>query len=459
MSHSLRWILPALAALGSAAPLSARAQSGAPSTNQTNVPAPGEAGDQWKMRFYGFVELDAIHDSTQSFVEASLNAPVLPRGTYPGDYGRTQFTAKNSRIGLIVAAPSWHGMEASGNVNFDFFGLQPTDTTENDYYVVGTMRMRHAYFRLRTPVVDFMAGQHPTLFGWGGAGFYPGTVAFLGTVGQVYHSDVQARLSRTLGETLQVETAVAAVRPAQRDGEIPDLEGGVRLAHNGWRGRTIQGNDRPEVIPLSLGVSGLWRHFAVTEYREVPRRPVKTTGWGMAVNAFVPVLPASDEKDFYNCLTLTGEVSIGSGAADRYSLLTGGARFPALPNPQGFSLPPLFIPNIDSGLVTYDADENLKTIDWRALVLGVQYYLPISFVRVWVTGLYARLESDNLKELTPLTNHGGIFTKSEYYDGSLFVGITPDVHIGGSLQITEQQRGNGAKPRNTRVHVATNFFF
>ena len=246
------------------------------------------------MRLYGFVELDAIHDSTQSFLEASLNAPVMPRGTYPGDNGRTQFTAKNSRIGLIVAAPSYHAMEASGHINFDFFGLQPTDATENDFYVVGTMRLRHAYLRLRTPVVDFLAGQHPTLFGWGGAGFYPGTVAFLGTVGQVYHHDAQVRLSKTLGETFQVETAVAAVRPAQRDAEMPDIEGGIRLAHNGWRGRTIQGNDRPEVVPLSLGVSGLWRHFAVTEYREIPRRPKKTTGWGMAVNAFVPILPASE---------------------------------------------------------------------------------------------------------------------------------------------------------------------
>ena len=44
-------------------------------------------------------------------------------------------------------------------------------------------------------------------------------------------------------------------------------------------------------------------------------------------------------------------------------------------------------------------------------------------------------------------------------DGSLFVGITPDMHIGASLQVTEQQRGNGTKPRNTRVHVATNLFF
>jgi hypothetical protein len=411
------------------------------------------------MRFYGFVELDAMHDSTQSFVEASLNAPVMPRGTYAGDYARTQFTAKNSRIGLIVGAPSYRSIEATGHINFDFFGLQPTDATENDYYVVGTMRLRHAYLRLHSPIIDLMAGQQPTLFGWGGAGFYPGTVAFLGTVGQVYHHDSQVRLSKIFGQTFQLETAVAAVRPAQRDAEIPDIEGGIRLAHNGWLGRTIQGNDRPEIIPLSLGVSGLWRHFAVNEYREVPRRPVKTTGWGAVVNAFVPILPASDDSDFSNCLTVTAEASIGTGVADRYSFLTGNARFPALPNPQGFGLAPIYIPNIDSGLVTFDADENLKTINWRALVLGVQYYLPVPVLRMWVTGLYARVESDNLKELTPQTNQGAIFTKSEYLDGSLFIGITPDVHIGGSLQLTEQERGNGARPRNIRVHVATNLFF
>ncbi len=467
MRRTLRSVVLVLAATDLAFALSANAQpaqtpavsSGGVSSNQTGPSPAADSGDRWKLRFYGFAELDAIHDSTQSFFEASLNAPIQPRGTYPGDNGRTQFTAKNSRIGLIVAAPAYHSIETSANINFDFFGLQPTDATENDFYVVGTMRLRHAYLRMRTPVVDFMAGQHPTLFGWGGAGFYPGTVAFLGTVGQVYHHDAQARLSKTLGSTFQVETAVAAVRPAQRDAEVPDLEAGIRLAHNGWRGRTIQGNDRPEIIPLSVGVSGLWRHFAVTEYREIPRRPRKTTGWGMAANALLPILPASSDTDFTNCLTFTGEFSIGSGIADRYSLLTGGARFPALPNPSGAAIPPLFQPNIDSGLVTYDPDENLKTINWRGLVLGGQYYLPITAFRLWVTAIYAQVESDNLKNLTPLMNHGGIFTKSTYVEGSFFVGITPDVHIGASLQVTEQQRANGTKPRNTRVHLASNFFF
>jgi hypothetical protein len=459
MSHSLRWILSALTAIGSLLPLSVSAQEDGASTPSTNPSGSAETGQGWKTRFYGFVELDAIHDSTQSFFEASLNAPVMPRGTYAGDNGRTQFTARNSRIGLMLAAPTYRGMEVSGNINFDFFGSQPSDATENDFYVVGTMRLRHAYLRLRTPVIDVLAGQHPTLFGWGGAGFYPGTVAFLGTVGQVYHHDTQVRLSKTLGQVFQVETAVAAVRPAQRDSEVPDLEAGIRLAHTGRLSRTVQGNDRPEIVPVSLGVSGLWRHFAVSDYREVPRRPRKATGWGAAANAIVPVLAASDASDFTNCLTLTGEVSMGSGVADRYSALTGGAMFPALGNPQGLAIPPLFIQNIDSGLVTYDAEENLKTINWRALVLGAQYYLPISVVRIWVTGLYARVESDNLKELTPLTNQGGIFTKAQYMDGSVFVGITPDLHIGASFQVTEQWRPSGAQPRNMRVHVATNLFF
>lgn len=459
MSYPLRWILSALAAIGCVLPASASGQGSNVSTNPSGKFAPADDGQRWKLLFYGFVELDAMHDSTQSFFEASLNAPVFPRGTYPGDYGRTQFTAKNSRIGLVATAPAYYGMEASGHINFDFFGLQPTDSTQNDYYVVGTMRLRHAYLRLRTPVVDVLAGQHPTLFGWGGAGFYPGTVAFLGTVGQIYHHDTQLRLSKTLGTVFQVQAAVAAVRPAQSDAEVPDVEAGLRVAHTGWLGRTIQGNDRPEIIPASLGVSGLWRHFAVAEYRELPRRPIKTTGWGMAVNAFAPILPATSETDFSNCLTLTGEFSIGSGVADRYSFLTGGARFPALPNPTGSNIPPLFIPNIDSGLVTFDPNENLKTINWRAFVLGAQYYIPVPVLRVWVTGLYARLESDNLKDLTPLTNWGGIYTKAQYYDGSLFVGITPDLHVGASLQVTEQVRGTGTKPRNTRVHVATNLFF
>jgi hypothetical protein len=275
----------------------------------------------------------------------------------------------------------------------------------------------------------------------------------------VYHHDVQVRLSKRIGDRLEIEPADAADRPGQREAEIPDIEGGVRLAHHGWIARTIQGNDRPEVVPLSVGVSGMWRHFAVNEYREISRVSKKTTGWGFAANAFVPVIRAQDPNDFSNCLTLTGEFSTGAGIADRYSGLTGGARFNALPNPGGLMIPPIYRPNIDNGLVTYDPDENLKAIHWQAFLVGVQYYLPLKVPRIWVTGLYAHIESNNLADLTPVPDHGSIYTSADYIDGSLFVGVTPDVHFGLSLQMTEQKRGNGPQPKNTRVHFATNLFF
>src|SRR5215212_4978987 len=109
------------------------------SPESTGAPLEAKPAGSWKTKLYGFAELDAIHDSTQSFTEASLNAPIFPRGTYLGDNGRTQLTAKNSRIGLRVEAPSYHRIEPSAVINFDFFGSQPADVTENDFFVVGTM--------------------------------------------------------------------------------------------------------------------------------------------------------------------------------------------------------------------------------------------------------------------------------------------------------------------------------
>ena len=40
--------------------------------------------------------------------------------------------------------------------------------------------------------------------------------------------------------------------------------------------------------------------------------------------------------------------------------------------------PPVYTPNIDSGIVTYDGDNRLRTCDWEGFVAGAQYYLPIA---------------------------------------------------------------------------------
>ena len=53
--------------------------------------------------------------------------------------------------------------------------------------------------KVETPAVDVLVGLYHDLFAWGGAGFYPTTIAFLPLLGEVYHRNPQLRLSKTFG--------------------------------------------------------------------------------------------------------------------------------------------------------------------------------------------------------------------------------------------------------------------
>ena len=153
---------------------------------------------RWRSNLYGFVELDAMHDSTQSYGPSSNNAMLARPGTYAGLHGRTQFTANNSLFGFMLKAPDWGRLHTFGHVEVDFFGVQPTDATEQQVYTAPSVRMRLFYFRLRQDFftrasVDLLVGQYHDLFAWGGAGFYPHSIAFLGIAGEVYHRNPQIR--------------------------------------------------------------------------------------------------------------------------------------------------------------------------------------------------------------------------------------------------------------------------
>jgi len=443
-------VAPAPAVPGPAAPVAPEAETGG-----------------WQAKFYGFVEVDGMYDTTQSYGPASNNNLIARPGSYEGSHPRSQLTVNNSLAGVRLVAPDFGSIRTTGQIEVDFFGAQPTDATEATTFTTPALRLRLFYVRLETPAVDVLVGQYHDLFAWGGQGFYQNSVAFLGVAGEIYHRNPQIRLSKTwVAGNAQVDLAVAGVRPVQRDSAVPDVQGGLKLAWNGWRGAGAQGFGRPELRPLAIGVSGLARRFAVAEFLTNPGDPKIAYGWGLAVNAFVPVIPARSATDRGNALSLTGEFTTGTGTSDLYTGLTGGALFPLLPDPSGnITPPPLYRPNIDSGIVTYDANGNLKTIDWRAFVIGLQYYLPLGGGRVWVAATYSRLESANILALTPEASRGGIFIKQQYFDGSLFVTLTPAVQLGLSFQQTQQTFGdspfNGPHPegKNMRTEAGLRAFF
>jgi hypothetical protein len=426
---------------------------------------------KWSVTFYGFVEADYIGDSTRSYNDAIGSALVAHSYTYDGTVGRTQFSMRNTRIGLAFQSPEVGSVRPSALIEGDFFGSQPsppTGVSETTFYDSPTFRIRHAYLKLDGGLVDVLAGQTYDVFGWQNY-FFPCSAEFLGLPNQVFSRNTQLRLSRTFGADgpISVDIAASAGRPAQRDSQIPDLEAGLRLSVNGWKGITTPGNVRTVAAPLSIGVSGISRQFKANAFLPPPTQSSNSiSGWGVSVDALIPVIPAADANDRRNRLTLTGSFVTGAGIAD---LLTtgGGATFPALLNPAQQSPPPQYAPDIDNGLVTFDVQTGvLHAINWYAYKAGLQYYLPVLDGRLLFAANYTYSHSNNLHQLfktggADIELLGTIADTSRYADANLFWDATPAVRFGISGQYTQvyylpqsQLAGSAAleqdKPHNIR---------
>ncbi|HVX94033.1 MAG TPA: hypothetical protein VHK47_03895, partial [Polyangia bacterium] len=231
----------------------------------------------------------------------------------------------------------------------------------------------------------------------------------------------------------------------------------------GWTGARQQAYGQPAIGRAAIGVSGIGRRFEVSEFIENPVRNVPAIGYGIAGNIFLPIIPATSVTDRGNAMSFTGEFSTGTGIADMYSDLTGGLLFPSLPNSMSrldpANPPPVYTPNIDSGIVTFDADRRLRTADWQGWFVNLQYYLPIAGGRVWVSATHSEIKSRNIRDITPLPGWGAIFTNAWYNDASLFLALTSQIQLGFSFQRTHQWFGDGVTATNYRTEFGMNMFF
>jgi hypothetical protein len=447
----------------------------------------------WTSTFYGFLELDAIRDSSQSFSDSVGNTPILrtdgsspvylPLGTnvlgvtYASKHPRFMITPRNTTFGFRVSPPEVASVKFTSVIEFDFFGNQPgnplnttgTTTTETAFFSSATPRMRHAYVEAKNPIVDVLVGQAYNLFGWQPL-FFPPTDSFLGTPNMVFDRRPQLRLTRAIDTgPVTFQIAAAALRPAQSNAGVPDLVGGLLIQLDDWKGSHILGPSQPRHDPLSVGVSAVHRQFQVAQFADNTNAPgtaqqVATAyGNGISIDALIPVIPVKDPQDRSNGLTLTGSFVTGSGIGDLYTGgLTGGSSFPLPNGPQG-PFTGTYTPNIDPGIVQYsilldsmgqqvtDPMMNwvgiLRTIDWQSFMVGAQYYLPVFDGRIVVTGNYTRASSDNIQQqpradFNTEKNAGGnptrTFKQASYYDANVFVGLTDSFKVALSWQHVEQ---------------------
>jgi hypothetical protein len=456
----------------------------------------GEGDQKWTTQLYGFAELDMITDSTRSFNESEGQGAVVRNTVFEGQNGRTQFTARNSRLGIKLSAPTIDGIKATGLIEMDFFGNQPASApnataygatggpgsvSEANFLVAGVGRLRHAWLKLEDDIINVMAGQNYIVFG-GDSYFFPATTEFLPMVGMVFQRTTQFRLWKTIKtDPVNVDIVVAAMRPPQRDSQIPEGQGQLAFKINNFKALHTPGACCASADPAAISVSGTVRKFKVNSIpAAVPPKAAEDTGWGVAVNGLIPIIPAENSDDRSNKLTLTGSFVTGSGYGDVYNGLTGGlngvtpaAVIPATPA-VGAPLPAEPSPaqgDIDTGMVAFDPAGNLHTINWTSFQAGLQYYLPGG--RFLLAALVSHAYSNNIVGVR--TNGGGggsanagtVWKEGLYVDASLMADITPNARVGltGSRTITtygddlNQANNSNNVVYNNRGRLCFYYFF
>jgi hypothetical protein len=412
----------------------------------------GEGDKQWSLTFYGFIEANYIVDTTRSYDERIGSSLVARSDTFEGRHGRTQFSIRNSRFGMKFQSPTSGAFRPSAVLEADFYGPKPAEdskTPERDYFDAAMFRIRHAYLTLESDYIDVLAGQTYNVFGW-----------------QNFRS-TQFRLSHSFGPAtgpVSVMLAASAARPAQRDSSVPDGNAGLRLNVNHWRGMiTTTAASGSLSQPMFLQVSGVGRQYKVDAFTPPPtQKSNQATAWGVSVDALVPVIPANDAGDRGNSLTLTGSFVTGTGIGDLINS-NGGAEFPVLPNPAQTNPAPEYEANIDRGLVSFDNQGILHTIDWQAIKVGIQYYLPGSG-RVFVTANYSQAHSKNMRNLFPrggaeIELLGYVADETMSGDASLYWDATPAVRFGATGAYTKVRYLDGNEPHNLRGMALAQYAF
>jgi hypothetical protein len=431
-------------------------------------------GGKWKFKVYGFAELDVFNDSTRTYQEPMGQALIPRNGTQGGNEGRTIMSARNSRFGFNLNAPEIDGFKSSAGMEFDAMGyLGPLGTTTappasnngatvanpaatEGTYAAGTIRLRNAWVKMETNYVDVLAGLQYVLFGWQPY-FFPASQQFLPVPGgEVFGRQPQIRLSHTFKtDAVNVDFAVAADRPPQRDSSIPEGAAGLMLKVNKWKAMRGLGFAQPQADGSAIGVSGVVRKFKVDNFSAAPNDTRSDTGYGVSIDALIAVIPAENNDDRSNKLSLTGSFATGSGIGDQMGGMTGGIGYPALPAAGTPPVVPPFIANIDPGIVTYDKAGILHTINWQSYFVGLQYYLPTG--RAELSLLYGHGSSDNIKSLA--TNVNNIITEMTFLDAGLYFDWTPAIRSSIGYNYTTQTRGDDMKPRNQRYTMSWYYFF
>lgn len=407
-----------------------------------------------KTTFYGFVQADYTWNSTQSCLEFCGNAVIQKEGTFRGDNSRMNFSPRDSRFGFRIAAPEERKIRVSGTLEMDFFG--PTTTSEQGTWVNPVLRVRHAFLKMETPIVDVLLGQTWSPLGWS-AGYLVTSVQEPGLPGQLFQRSPQLRLSKLIkGDAVNVELMAAAVRPPQADSGTPEGTVGARLLFNKWTGQHTAYMTATTINPASIGVTADARRFRISEFSSAPQEGHTRVGGAVAVDAYLPIIKATKEKKD-NALAVTAEFAYGKGTSDMYTALgaAGTASATAVPSATPGGPTTTYTPNFDAGLAAYTATGKLELIQWTSYMVGAEFYPAAAGNRLGLFANYGHMESDNTDKFG-----GALARKSEdFYNGGLFFDPTKATRLCADVALYDDHHVDGTDSQNLSVMTTAFLFF
>jgi len=356
------------------------------------------------VEIHGFAELDYIYDTTEMGLgtETIGDSAQIPKGGTLGNVnGQTQFSPRNSRFDFL-AQQSVGGWMTKGYVEGDFLGITNNTSvggTENKEYTQPTFRIRHAYMDAQSDGWDIMAGQYWTLFGWNMDNVLA-TLDVSPIMGTLYERTPRLGIMKTIGDDAQVQIALDAERPEQAMSGIPNFNGGLRIKLNDWESQFAYATGGSKLVPLSIGISGTLRTYEMFPYfynlqtkaytQVTGQGPTSDiTGDGIAIDAQIPVLTATAQKDDVTMI-LCGEWMTGYGVADALNGWNGGgATAPAYSN------------GLDSGIAgtLTNANGAVSLINDTSYNVQMQFHLPQS-IGTYLTVGYGETYSNNARSMS-----------------------------------------------------------
>ena len=415
--------------------------------------------DEWKVLMNGFVELDVFHDTARSSTEAIGNGPIDRSDTYAGDNGRTQYSVRNSRLAFAILPPEQNEWKTKGYLEFDLLGYDPAPeksaNSEAAYSSSPTFRVRHAYMNGEKNGYVVLAGQTWSLFGW--QPIYVPTMASVSPgTGTAYMRTAQVAVIKNIpvGEASKLQGGLSLERPAQRDSEYPNLDGGVRFAWGNRKSGFSSASGEVTAEPLSVALSGTLRKFKTAGDSGSSRDTLESTGSAFALDTLIPLI-AGDENGTARTLTLTAEYTSGQGYSDEFSGWTGNLQqFPVV----GAAQLQQANSNVDPGQGGFNSAGAFSLVKLQTMNAQLQYHFD-SDHHCFATLGYGEIKSSNVGDLLPVSSGKFLYEKTSMIFLNLFHDYTKQIRLGAEYAKMETHYVNNDLGKSDRYQLTGLFRF